>query len=44
MVIIPDKKIASLDWIEYRKLKDGPLAFKEIHKGSSAAPKIILLP
>ena len=44
MVILAGKKIGSLDWIEYRKLKDEPLAFKEIHEGSSAAPKIILLP
>jgi len=43
MVILADKKIGSLDWIEYRKLKDGSLAFKEIHEGSCAAPKIILL-
>ena len=43
MVILADKKIGSLDWIEYRKLKDGSLAFKEIHEGSCTAPKIILL-
>ena len=43
MVILADKKIGSLDWIEYRKLKDGSLAFKEIREGSSVTPKIILL-
>jgi len=32
-----------LDWIEYRKLKDGSLSFKEILEGSCAAPRIILL-
>jgi len=41
--ILTNKKIGSLDWIEYRKLQDGSLAFKEIHDGSCAAPKIILL-
>ena len=43
MVILTDKKIGSLDWFEYRKLNDGPLAFKEIREGSCVAPKIILL-
>ena len=41
--ILNSKKIGSLDWIQYRKLQDGSLAFKEIHNGSCAAPKIILL-
>jgi len=41
--ILADKKIGSLDWIEYRKLKDGSSAFKQIHDGSCSAPKIILL-
>ena len=41
--ILNDKKIGSLDWIEYRKLQDGSLAFKEIHDGSCSAPKIVLL-
>ena len=41
--ILASKKIGNLDWIDYRKLKDGPLAFEEIHNGSCAAPKIILL-
>ena len=43
MVILANKKIGSLDWIENRKFKDGSLAFKEIHEGLCAAPKIILL-
>ena len=42
-VINKGKEIGSLEWIEYRELKKGPLAFKEIHDGSCAAPKIILL-
>tara|TARA_Y100000590_G_scaffold3139_1_gene4150 strand:- start:149 stop:1159 length:1011 start_codon:yes stop_codon:yes gene_type:complete len=41
--ILNNKKIGSLDWIEYRKLKEGSSAFKEIHDGSCSAPKIILL-
>ena len=41
--ILDNKKIGSLDWIEYRKLEEGSLAFQEIHKGSCTAPKIILL-
>jgi threonine dehydrogenase-like Zn-dependent dehydrogenase len=41
--ILADKQIGSLNWIEYRKLKDGSLAFQEIHNGSCSAPKIILL-
>ena len=41
--ILADKKIGSLDWIEYRELKNGSLAFKQIHDGSCSAPKIILL-
>ena len=41
--ILKDKKIGSLNWIEYRELKDGSLAFKEIHNGLCTAPKIILL-
>jgi 2-desacetyl-2-hydroxyethyl bacteriochlorophyllide A dehydrogenase len=41
--ILANKKIGRLDWIEYRKLKDGATAFKQIHDGSCSAPKIILL-
>ena len=41
--ILNNKEIGSLDWIEYRQLKEGSLAFKEIHDGSCASPKIILL-
>ena len=41
--ILANKKIGSLDWIEYRNLKDGSLAFEQIHNGSCSAPKIILL-
>jgi len=41
--ILNKKEIGSLDWIEYRKLKEGSRAFKEIHDGLCTAPKIILL-
>jgi len=41
--ILSDKKLGELNWIEYRELKDGSSAFKQIHNGSCAAPKIILL-
>jgi threonine dehydrogenase-like Zn-dependent dehydrogenase len=41
--ILSNKQIGSLDWIEYRELKDGFGAFKEIHDGTCIAPKIILL-
>jgi len=41
--ILSKKQIGSLDWIQYRKLKDGSAAFNEIHNGSCGAPKIILL-
>ena len=41
--ILNDKKIGSLEWIEYRKLKDGNSSFKQIHDGLCTAPKIVLL-
>ena len=41
--ILNNKEIGSLNWIEYRKLKDGSSAFQEIHNGMCTAPKIILL-
>jgi len=41
--LLANKKIGSLKWIEYRELKDGSRAFKDIHDGSCQAPKIILL-
>ncbi len=43
LIILAENKIGKLDWIEYRKLKDGSSAFKRIHEGTCAAPKIILL-
>ena len=41
--ILNNKEIGTLEWIEYRNLKEGASAFKEIHDGKCAAPKIILL-
>jgi len=41
--ILNNKEIGPLDWIEYRNLKDGSSAFREIHDGKCTAPKIILL-
>jgi len=41
--ILNNKEIGSLEWIEYRNLKEGSSAFKEIHEGSCSSPKIILL-
>ena len=42
--ILSNKDIGPLDWIEYRDLKNGGDAFKQIHNGTCVAPKIILLP
>jgi len=41
--ILNNKEIGVLGWIQYRNLKEGALAFKEIHDGKCIAPKIILL-
>ena len=41
---LTNKKLGSLKWIEYRELKKGAEAFKEIHDGICVAPKIILIP
>ena len=41
--ILGKKKIGSLNWIEYRELKNGSEAFKQIHNGTCSAPKIVLL-
>jgi len=41
--ILNNKEIGVLEWIEYRNLREGASAFKEIHDGKCTAPKIILL-
>jgi len=42
--LLTNKTLGSLEWIEYRELKKGAEAFKEIHDGTCIAPKIILIP
>ena len=42
--ILNNKILGSLDWIEFRALKDGANAFRQIHDGTCVAPKIILIP
>ena len=42
--ILANKQIGDLNWIEYRNLKEGAQAFKQIHDGTCSAPKIVLLP
>ena len=42
--ILANKDIGNLDWIEYRQLKNGGSAFKQIHDGTCSAPKIVLIP
>ncbi|MCP5408457.1 MAG: alcohol dehydrogenase catalytic domain-containing protein [Chromatiaceae bacterium] len=36
--------LGTLDWVETRPLSDGAQAFREIHEGKAAAPKIVLRP
>lgn len=36
--------LGPLDWVETRSLSDGASAFREIHEGKAAAPKIVLQP
>ena len=42
--ILIAKELGDLKWLDYRPLKDGAVAFREIHEGTTASPKIILLP
>ena len=42
--ILANNEIGPLDWIEFRDLKNGGDAFKQIHDGVCVAPKIILIP
>ncbi len=42
--ILTNKEIGDLNWVEYRDLKEGAQAFKQIHDGTCSAPKIVLLP
>ena len=36
--------LGSLDWVETRPLSEGSQAFKDIHQGLAASPKIVLAP
>ncbi len=36
--------LGTLDWVETRLLSDGAAAFRDIHEGKAAAPKIVLRP
>ncbi len=36
--------LGSLEWVERQSLSDGAAAFREIHEGKAASPKIVLLP
>ena len=42
--ILANRRLGNTDWIEFRSLKDGWGAFKEIHDGTCTAPKIVLIP
>jgi len=42
--LIEERKLGNLEWLDFRPLSDGNNAFKEIHDGTTASPKIILLP
>lgn len=36
--------LGPLDWVDTRRLSEGAAAFREIHEGKAAAPKIVLRP
>ena len=42
--ILSKNILGDLKWIEFRDLKKGAEAFKQIHDGTCSAPKIILIP
>ena len=42
--ILKEQELGSLKWIEFRELRNGSEAFKQIHDGTCVAPKIILIP
>jgi len=42
--ILIAKKLGDLTWLDYRPLRDGAKAFREIHDGITSSPKIILIP
>ena len=42
--LLSNNQLGKLDWIEYRELSKGVDAFKQIHDGTCASPKIVLIP
>jgi len=36
--------LGALDWVEERRLADGPTAFADLHAGRVAAAKVVLTP
>ena len=44
MQAIHSGALGTLDWVETRPLAEGAAAFRAIHEGKTAAPKIVLLP
>lgn len=44
LIALAGGKLGSLDWVETRPLSDGADAFRSIHEGTAASPKIVLLP
>jgi threonine dehydrogenase-like Zn-dependent dehydrogenase len=42
--LLNNGEFGALDWIEQRPLSAGASAFADVHNGTSAAPKIVLLP
>ena len=42
--ILAEKKLGSLNWVEFRDLEKGAEAFKQIHDGTCVSPKIVLIP
>ena len=42
--MIIKEELGNLSWLDYRPLRDGASAFREIHEGTMSAPKIILIP
>jgi len=42
--LIEKNELGDLKWLDFRPLSDGNNAFREIHDGFTASPKIILLP
>ncbi|MBX2882569.1 MAG: alcohol dehydrogenase catalytic domain-containing protein [Granulosicoccus sp.] len=44
LAALTEGKLGTLDWVETRPLASGGDAFRSIHEGTSASPKIVLLP